>query len=178
MKIKFAQRTQREQRLILGGGGILILIAIFVFVDSRIQRYDQLNNKIANNKNELIKISHLQSQHQETNQQLSAIQAQLEKMPKDFSVMSFIEDLANKENIRENIGSQKPKKIKLNDEYDETYVEIQMDNVELPKLVKFINKIENSGHLLKIKRLRIKTRYDDRNLLSVTMQVTTYKKKT
>ncbi len=170
--------TQREQRLILGAGSILLGIFIFLIVDSLIQSYAQLNNKIENNKNELKKISHLQSQHQETNKQLSEIKAQLEKMPKDFSVISFIEDLANKENIRENIGSQKPKKISLNENYDETYVEIQMDNVRLSKLVNFINKIENSGHLLKIKRLRIKTRYDDRNLLSVTLQVTTYKKKT
>jgi len=169
--------TQREQRLIFGAGGIIILIAVFLIVDSLVQNYAQLNNKIENNKNEIIKITHLRNQHQETNRQLSAVKAQLEKIPKDFSVISFIEDLANKENIRENIGSQKPKTVGLNEDYDETYVEIQMDNVKLSKLINFINKIENSGHLLKVKRLRIKTRYDDRNLLSVTMQVTTYKKK-
>jgi len=98
-------------------------------------------------------------------------------MEKGFSVLSFIEDLANKQNIRENIGSVKPKTIPLNDDYDESIVELKVDNVSLSELVDFIYKIENSGHLLKVKRLRIKTRYDNRDLLNVTLQVTTYKRK-
>ena len=71
----------------------------------------------------------------------------------------------------------KPKKIPLNESYDENLVEVQMENISLTELVDFIHKIESSGHLLKVKRLRVKTRYDDRNLLNVTLQVTTYKKK-
>jgi hypothetical protein len=49
--------------------------------------------------------------------------------------------------------------------------------VSLSKLVDFIYKVENSGHLLKVKRLRIKTRYDNPDLLNVTLQVTTYNRK-
>ena len=92
-------------------------------------------------------------------------------------MLSFIEDLAKKENIREKIGSVKPKKIPLGEDYEENLVEIKMDDITLTNLVDFIYKIENSGHLLKVKRIRIKTRYDNRDLLSVTMQVTTYMKK-
>jgi len=98
-------------------------------------------------------------------------------MPKDFSLISFVEKLADQENIRENIGSQKPKTLPLNEDYEESSVEIQMSNINLDRLVNFIHKIENSGHLLKVKQLRMKTKYNDRDLLSVTLQVTTYKQK-
>jgi general secretion pathway protein M len=150
---------------------------LYLSVDSVLKRYEKLEGKIATKRVEVQKISRLRTQYMEAHKQLEDIKAKLDEMEKGFSVLSFIEDLANKENIRENIGSVKPKKLPLNDSYDENIVELKIDNVSLSKLVDFIYKIENSGYLLKVKRLRVKTRYDNRDLLNVTLQVTTYKKK-
>jgi type II secretory pathway component PulM len=169
--------SQREQRVLIGAGAVLILILIYLGVDSILQGYDNLEGKIAKQRVEVENLTRLRQQYMEAHKELEDIKAKLDKMEKGFSVLSFIEDLANKENIRENIGSVKPKTIPLNDDYDESIVELKMANVTLNKLVDFIYKIENSGHLLKVKRLRIKTRYDDRDLLNVTLQVTTYKRK-
>jgi len=170
--------TQRDQRVLMIAGVVILLIIIYLGVDSMLVRYNKLEQKIETKTEALKKISHLREQYMETHQQLMKVKTKLDQMQKGFSVLSFIEDLANKEDIRENIGSVKPKKIALNDDYDENMVEVQMDNVTLPKLITFIYKIEHSGHLLKVSRLRIKTRYDNRDMLYVTLQVTTYTKKT
>jgi len=169
--------SQREQRVLIGAGVIFVLMFLYLSVDSVLKRYGKLEDKIATKRVEVQKISRLRTQYMEAHKQLEDIKAKLDQMEKGFSVLSFIEDLANKENIRENIGSVKPKKLPLNDSYDENIVELKIDNVSLSKLVDFIYKIENSGYLLKIKRLRVKPRYDNRDLLNVTLQVTTYKKK-
>jgi len=169
--------SQREQKLIIGAGLVLIVLGLYLGIDTIISNYSAFDNKIALSKEELKKIDLLRSQHLETKQKLDAVKTQLKNMPKDFSVISFIEKLADQENIRENIGSQKPKTMPLNDDYEESSVEIQMNNINLDRLVNFIHKIENSDHLLKVKQLRMKTKYNDRDLLSVTMQVTTYKQK-
>lgn len=169
--------SQREQRVLIGLGAFLVVMLLYLAVDSVVQGYDRLEDKIAGTKNEIEKISRLRQQYMEAHEELVDIKAKLDQMEKGFSVLSFIEDLANKENIREKIGSVKPKKIPLNESYDENIVELRMDDVTLSKLVDFIYKIENSGHLLKVKRLRIKTRFDNRDLLNVTLQVTTYKRK-
>ncbi len=169
--------SQREQRVLIGLGAFIVLMILYFSVDSVVQKYDKLESKIAKKREEVENLTRLREQYMEAHKQLADIKAKLDKMEKGFSVLSFIEDLANKQNIRENIGSVKPKKIPLNDDYDESIVELKMDNVSLSELVDFIYKIENSGHLLKVKRLRIKTRYDNRDLLNVTMQVTTYKRK-
>lgn len=169
--------TQREQRVVAAAGILLFLLLVYLGVDAVVQRYQDLGQRIEIRKQDLTKISHLRDQYLETHRQVEEIRSRLENKQKDFSLLSFIEDLANREGIRENIGSVKPKKLPLNEDYDESSVEIQMDNVTLPKLVDFAYKIENSGHILKVKRVRLKTRYDDRNLLNVTLQVSTYEKK-
>lgn len=169
--------SQREQRVVLGAGALFVLMLLYLGVDSVLDSYQKLEDKIVAKRGEVEKIARLRTQYIEAHRQLEEIKTKLDQMERGFSVLSFIEDLANKENIREKIGSVKPKKIPLNDTYDENIVELNIDNVSLRELVDFIYQVENSGQLLKVKRLRIKTRYDNRDLLNVTLQVTTYKKK-
>lgn len=169
--------SQREQRVLIAAGAFIVLMILYLSVDSVLQKYDNLEGKIAKKRGEVEKISHLRDQYVQAHKQLADIKAKLDQMEQGFSVLSFIEDLAKKQSIREHIGSMKPKKVPLNDSYDENIVELKLENVSLSELVDFIYKIEKSGHLLKVKRLRIKTRYDNRDLLNVTMQVTTYKRK-
>ncbi len=170
--------SQREQRVLIGAGAVFVLLILYLTVDSVLQGYDRLETKIAKTRKEVENLTQLREEYMEAHKQLEEVKTKLDRMEKGFSMLSFIEDLANKQNIRENIGSVKPKELPLNDDYNESIVELKMDNVTLPDLVDFIYKIENSGHLLKVKRLRIKTRFDNRDLLNVTMQVTTYKRKT
>jgi type II secretory pathway component PulM len=169
--------SQREQRVLIGAGAFFLALLLYLGVDSVLQGYDKLEGKIKSKRAEVEKITRLRAQYMEAHKQLADIKAKLDKMEKGFSLLSFIEDLANKQDIRKNMGSVKPKEIPLNDDYNENIVELKMDNVSLSDLVDFIYKIENSGHLLKVKKLRIKTRYDNRDQLNVTMQVTTYKRK-
>jgi general secretion pathway protein M len=169
--------SQREQRVLIGAGAFFVLLLLYLSVDSVLQGYDRLEGRIVKKRGEVERITRLREQYMEAHKELAEIKTKLDRMEKGFSLLSFIEDLAKKENIRENIGSVKPKKVPLNEDYDENIVELKMDNVSLSELVDFIYKIEHSGHLLKVKRLRIKTRYDNRDLLNVTMQVTTYKRK-
>lgn len=168
--------TKREKWILLGAGILLILLIVFLSVDALIGRYHRMEGKIQANKDELQKVIHLRDQYQSIHRQLETMKSKLEKKEVGFSLLSFLEDLANQQNIRENIGSFKPKKIPLNEAYNELSVELIIDNITLWQLIQFIYKIENSGHLLKVKRLKIKTRYDNPDLLMVTFQVSTYEK--
>ncbi|MEW6441489.1 MAG: type 4a pilus biogenesis protein PilO [bacterium] len=169
--------TQRERWVLVAGAAAFVLLLCYLGIDGLVGSYNELGRKIDGRNQDLVKITHLRDQYVDTHRKVQEVRSRLDKKQKDFSVLSFIEDLANREGIRENIGSVKPKKVPFNDDYDESSVEIQMDNVTLPKLVNFAYKVENSGHLLKLKRLRVKTRYDNRNLLNVMLQVSTYERK-
>ena len=169
--------TQREIRVLAVAGAFVIVILIYIGVDAVVKSYDDLGDRIRVEKEDLKKIVHLRNQYRQTHDRLEVIREQLGQAEKGFSLVSFIEDLATKEEIRGNMGSAKQKTMPLGEEYKEDLVEIELTDIPLAKLVNFIHKIENSGHLLRVKRLKIKTRYDNRSLLHVTMQVSTYSKK-
>jgi hypothetical protein len=101
---------------------------VYLIVDGIVSSYQELGRKIELKQQDLAKMTRLRDQYAETHRQLEEVRARLDKTQKDFSVLSFIEDLANREGIREKIGSMKPKKIPLNEEFEESSVEIQMDN--------------------------------------------------
>ena len=168
--------TKREQRILLGAGIFVVLLIIFFIIDAIMRNYQGMEGKIQANREELKRVIHLRDEYRSVHQELDTIKSRLDKKEAGFSLLSFLEDLANQQNIRENISSFKPKKNPLNESYTESSVETVIDNITLWQLVQLIHKIENSGHLLRVKRLRIKTRYDNPDLLNVTFQVSTYEK--
>jgi len=171
-----ANLTRREMWTLAIAGALVILILGYLGVDAVLQSYNTLEDKTRVEKEEMKRITRLREQYRQTHSQLQAIREQMEQADKGFSPVSFIEDLATKEQIRGNMGAAKQKTIPLGEDYKEDLVEIELNDIPLQELVNFVHKIENSGHLLRVKRLKIKTRFDNRNLLHVTMQVSTYSK--
>ena len=58
--------------------------------------------------------------------------------------------------------------------YNEESVEIKMEGVTLEQLVRYLHQIENSPQLLKIKRLEIKPRFNNRQILTATFRVSAF----
>jgi general secretion pathway protein M len=56
--------------------------------------------------------------------------------------------------------------------YKETTVEIRIENVTLYELVNYLTMAENSQQPMRIKRLNIKTRYDNPKKLDSTVVIT------
>ena len=147
--------TKREQWILSGAGIFAIVLILFFIVDSIAKNYKGMEGKIQTNREELKRVVHLRDQYRSVHTELDTIKSRLDKKEAGFSLLSFLEDLANQQNIRENISSFKPKKNPLNESYTESSVETVIDNITLWQLVQLIHKIENSGHLLRVKRLRI-----------------------
>jgi hypothetical protein len=68
----------------------------------------------------------------------------------------------------------KPTASSPSEAYTEESVEIKMEGVTLEQLKTYLYEIEQSPQFLKIKRLYIKPRLNDRQLLSVTFRVSTF----
>jgi general secretion pathway protein M len=58
--------------------------------------------------------------------------------------------------------------------YNEESVEVKMEGVTLEQLVRYLYQIETSPQLLKIKKLDIKPRYDNRQILTATFRVSAF----
>ena len=86
---------------------------------------------------------------------------------KSGSALSELENIALRSNIRKNISSMKPQISSAAPEgHRETTIEIRIENITLYELVNYLNMAEGSAHPMRIKKLNIKTRYDNpKNLI-------------
>jgi general secretion pathway protein M len=58
--------------------------------------------------------------------------------------------------------------------YDEEAVEIKMEGVTLEQLIQYLYQVENSPQFMKIKRLHVAPRRDNRQILSAIFRVSTF----
>src|SRR5262245_20675046 len=114
--------------------------------------------------------------HQEYQRQktvVDSINSQLKKQQK-LSIFSRLEELASKSGIRHKILYMKPTVTTPSEVYNEESVEVKMEGVTLQQLLRYLHQIENSPQLLKIKRLEIKPRFDNRQILTATFRVSAF----
>jgi general secretion pathway protein M len=105
--------------------------------------------------------------------QISATEARL-KRGEDFSILSHLEGQAKQSNVKRHIVQMKPLSGQSTRFYRENMVEIKMEKVPLDQLVRYLYKVENSPELLRIKELRIKPRFDNKNLMDARFKVSAY----
>jgi general secretion pathway protein M len=103
---------------------------------------------------------------------MDRLQRQLTDRDSDASLLSRIEGAARRLGLSERITSMKPYNSELDSGMIESSVEIRMEKMELGGLVQFLEAVEKGETGIQTGRLRIKSRFDDPQLLDVTIQVT------
>jgi general secretion pathway protein M len=115
----------------------------------------------------------MQQEYQRQKAVVDTINSQL-KRQQNFAIFSRLEEFAGQTGIRNNILYMKPTVSTPSEMYNEESVEVKMEGVTLAQLVRYLHHIENSPQLLKIKRLEIKPRFDNRQILTATFRVSAF----
>lgn len=166
--------NEREKKIVGGGGAFLLIFLLYgLIISPAMSKYEGIGRKIEQKGKELEEVRKLQKEYLEGKEKLKNFESILSQSEASFSLFSFLESLADKENIRENIASMKPKNVPINETYSESSVEIKIDRISLKQLTNYLFQIENSDHFLTIKKIRMKTRYDNPAYLDVTFTVST-----
>ena len=170
----FQNLGARERLFVVGGVAALLLILLYaVVIEPLTTRSSQLDRQIAKTQLDVQELQTLQREYQAHKQVLDNINAKLQRQ-KSFAIFSHLEKLAGDTGIRSKILYMKPTVSTPNDAYEEESVEIKMEGVTLEQLIRYLYQIENSPQFLKIKRLYIKPRLDNRQLLTATFRVSTF----
>ena len=85
-----------------------------------------------------------------------------------FTLFSFLDGVAADSNLKERIKGMKPT-VSSKDNYIESTVAVELEDVDIKSLTSYIHLIESSGHNLKIKKVDIKPRYSAPENLNVTL---------
>lgn len=169
------QLSDRE-KLALAVGALLIVglavyqLAISPYLDSRAR----LLNSIERKKQELVQIQQMQQEYIALRKEEGGIKANLLKRPASFTLFTFIDQQAERSQVKEKINYMKPSVIAGDGELDESIVELKLQSVTLDRLVEFLKLTESEQNVVSIRRISIQASTREEGYLDVIMQITTF----
>ena len=153
---------------------MLVLFLFFkVAIDPLFKHSADLDRQIVTARRQLAELRTMQQEYQRQKSVVDTINNQLKKQ-QNFAIFSRLEEFAGQTGIRNKILYMKPTVSTPSEVYNEESVEIKMEGVTLEQLVRYLHQVENSPQLLKIKRLEIKPRFDNRQILTATFRVSAF----
>jgi general secretion pathway protein M len=174
--MNFWQTLQMRERLFIGGAGAaLVLFLIFkLAIDPLFKHSSELDRQIVTARRQLAELRAMRQEYQRLESVVDSINSQL-KRQQNFEIVSRLEELARQTGIPPNkILSMRQAPSSPSEMYNEASIEVKMDGVTLEQLVRYLHQVENSPQLLKIKKLDIKPRIDNRQILTATFRVSAF----
>ena len=169
--------TQREKIFITIGLIFIFFTFFYLFVFLPITKKMKLMDDIAYRKEkELAEIIKLKQEYNMLNFTLKKIKSKMDNKKKNFSMISYVEEIAKKVKLRKKIVKIKPQTTPLSNRYKEQTVDIAIENLDLREVVSFLDQIEKGRGYLKIKRFHLKKRFDIPNRLNLNILLSTFEK--
>jgi hypothetical protein len=171
-------KLDRQQMTYVFFGG-LVLVALFFYlivISPGLEKQRQLERGIAKRKTDLVKITELKKKWESFKRDQNEVQQALRSRGDRFTLLSFLEGITREIGIDKNIQYIKPVTFPPSEAvFKPEGIEMSLDNVGMEQVVNFLYKVEHSGNLLFIKRIKIlKTSRGSSSTLKVTLQVNTY----
>jgi general secretion pathway protein M len=168
------QRTPRErQMLALMAGAIGLWLIYWLVLGLLLNPLEASRKSVQARARALQDILIIQSDYRRLESQVASLDRMI-RSGRHGNVLSRLEMMASQAQIKDKITSMDPKSSPPNDLYRESVIEVRLKNVNLKQLVDYLFRIERASELLKIKRLRIKTRSDNPGYLDVNFRVSSF----
>jgi hypothetical protein len=171
-------KLDRQQMTYVFFGGLVLLAFLFylVVISPGLEKQRQLERGIAKRKADLVKITEMKKKWESFKRDQGEVEKALRSRGDRFTLLSFLEGITREIGIDKNIQYIKPVTFPPGEAiFKPEGIEMSLDNVGMEQVVNFLYKVEHSGNLLFIKRIKIlKTSRGSSSTLKVTLQVNTY----
>lgn len=174
----FFQNLQlREKILVVCAAVAAVLFLLFMIViDPVLNRSARLDRQIRKAEQDLTKLNAYRREYNRQKYTLDRLNTQLGQQK--VRILPLLEKLARDTGTSNKITGMRPSVNSSSDAYTEESVAIEMADVTLEQLAKYLYEIEQARQFLRIKRLTIKPRLNNRQLLTVSFRVSTFSPKT
>ena len=179
IKNSLETRSPREKVILLSGSVVVVGFLLYGVIQlpfayqGRMRTLDRL---IAQKEADIKQLSELNAQYQKMHDQVGRIETKIAQNRQGFSILSYLEEVATTVKIRSNIAYMRPQTLPQSGGYREMAVEVKVENAPLEQIIRLLTALEQSPHLLKIRRLHLKTRFADPNFLDAVFLLSTYEK--
>ena len=173
-----SQLNPRERIFILAGGVILGLVLIYFALLVPYERsLTRIDNRIESRSVQLQKVNALRAEYLSLQQKTAQIERRLESR-RDFSTLTFIENLAVNTAGRENLVSMRPQAPVNRDQFILDAVELKLERLTLRQVLELLWGVESATVPMQVSNLFLKRRFDEKSLLDASMTVTALRRAT
>jgi general secretion pathway protein M len=166
---------RREKLAIIAGGVAVVLLLFYRFgLSPALERLRTLDRLVAIKERELHQMKTLRETYLAQKRLMEEVNRNLAQRGQDFAIFSLLEDLANQTGIKNNIKSMNPAVTMPGEVFRESSVEMRLEGITLQQLTRYIYDIEQAPQLLRVRRMHVKPRPANPDLLDVTFQVSTF----
>jgi general secretion pathway protein M len=165
----------REKLVMIAGGVAVALLLFYRFgLSPALERLRTLDRLVATKERDLHEMKTLRETYLAQKRLMEEVNQSLAQRGQDFAIFSFLEELANKAGIKNNIMYMKPALTTPGELFRESSVEMRLEGIVLPQLTRYLYDIERAPQLLRVRRMHIKPRTANPDQLDVTFQVSTF----
>jgi general secretion pathway protein M len=168
-----AAASPREKRLLaLAAGGVLVFVVLIgwaSFSSSIRKGQDSLDEK----RDDFEKISRLAAGYGVQEQERQLLEARLRQSPP--ALMSFVDSSAKNAGV--DVGGMSDRGVVAGGQGGkpkEMSVEVNLGKVPLDKLVKLLQDIERSPGVVRVRRLRLRKSFENKDVLDVSLNVSAW----
>lgn len=164
--------SARDKKVLIIGGVFLLFFlivqfGIFPLMDNR----DRLRRSIAAREKAVIEMNELQTRYRQLHSKANSLLDQLVGRQDDFSLFSFLEQMAAKSDVKPNITYMKPSETADDGPFKEILVEMKLQAITLKQLVDFLQLVESPENVVALKKISIQENKKEDATLDVIMQV-------
>jgi len=179
MKQFWEQLTKSQKRaltigLIFVAGAALMQFAVFPWMDAR----QKVQAAIAANEKTLRELATLGREYAVLRRSSEAIRKVVEQRPPGFALFSYLEKKANETGLKAHIKAINPLKPTAAGAYEETAVEIKIENLTLKQLNDFLYNVESPEQMVRVRRMSLGKMKETPEYIVADLQVYTYQKPT
>lgn len=167
----FTRLSRRERLLALGAAVAFVLLTTTFTVTSVMGAMADRQSRIDYKEQGLEQVVALSAGFREAQAEQASLEAKLER-GKNVSLFSFMEDVAKQQGVT--IDNMTPRQPSTEGNITEQTVDVRLEGIPLAKLAGIINGIQRSPQMVKVKRLRVRRKFNDEEKVDATMTVATY----
>jgi type II secretory pathway component PulM len=170
------RRLSWREQLVLGWGATIVTgLLVYMFaVDPLLQKMVTLDRLIPQKQKELDQLNRLQEEYGRLK---GRVDGAVGSLSADFSLSTFVEKTVLEKVGKPHLAGIKPQPELPFENYQEVAVEVRLEQVTLGQVVAFLSGLEQAPQRLRTKRLEIKSRFNEPDLLDAAITVAVYQMK-
>jgi len=167
--------SERDRKAIILGIAIFSVLVLYLIFHSIYSGTSNLSKEVEQLQMQLVDVNDLRSEYLDSKKKISIIASRIKK--EDEALISVVEKILVAQNIERKYFSIRDTNSRTpgsEDLFDENSVNVDVKRVSLKNFVDVLYDIQAKSSLLKVSDLRIRTKFDNPDLMDVTMRISTF----